>query len=164
MHLKRWWTATLLLRCSLSATRQFHQGTLYVIPNSFKPFSMLSFGPQPKCVRYCETIMSMQTTLTCKYCNSYSSLCNGWINVYLITAVHNSLCLPALMCFHFIADIFPKTRCPMLQCTRMHSEIWPAWLHCKMMENIGCDICSAESPVTQLLIFAMRSNIYWPVG
>ena len=31
------------------------------IPDSFKPFPMLCFCPQPKYVRYCETIMSMQT-------------------------------------------------------------------------------------------------------
>ena len=164
MELKCWWTATLLLRSSLSTTRQFHQGTLYVIPNySFKPLSMLCFCPQPKCVRYFETIMSMQTRLTCKYCNSYSGLWNGWINMYLITAV-TVFGFQHLLCFHFIADIFPKTSCPMLQCTLMHSEIWPAWLYCKMMENIGFDICSVKSLATQLMIFAMHSNIYWPVG
>ena len=91
-------------------------------------------------------------------------VCGNWLNQYVLNYCCNSLWLPALMCFHFIADIFPKTSCPMLQCTRMHSEIWPAWLHCKMMENIGFDICSAESPATQLLIFAMHSNILLTCG
>jgi len=110
VDLKCWWTATLLPRSSLSATRQFHQGTLYVIPNySFKPFSMLCFCPQPKCVK---TIMSMQTSLTCKYCNSYSGLCNGWINMYLITAVTVFGC-QHLCAFTLLQIFFSK---PAIQC------------------------------------------------
>ena len=57
-----------------SETKQFHQGMLCVTP-SFKPFSMLHFCLQPKCVRYSETCMSVPTLVEW-LASSYNGLCN----------------------------------------------------------------------------------------